>query len=128
MHLQFLISLPSFLSNVISLVVSILLLSAIFELVFNLGIMTSAYLSALSLLLFIAARGISPIAARGISPYYFMDSRFYATSMSIVATSLSCITYALLPTIVGPGSTDDSFSWRLVGFVVAKSIVGACFA
>jgi hypothetical protein len=73
----------------------IVLLSTMFELVFNLGIMPSAHLSALSLLLFVDAMGI-------------MGSRFSAISMSIVATSLSCITYALLPTIVGPGRMEVS--------------------
>jgi hypothetical protein len=57
--------------------------------------MPSAHLSALSLLLFVDAMGI-------------MGSRFSAMSMSIVAISLSCIMYALLPTIVGPGRMEVS--------------------
>lgn len=96
------------------------LLSSMFELIFNLPLMTSAYLSALSLLLF--------VIARGVFPFYFLDSKFSATSISIVAATLWCISFAVLPTIVGPGSTDGGFSWRLVGFVIIKSFVGACFA
>lgn len=98
----------------------IVLLSSMFELVFNLPLMTSAYLSALSLLLF--------VFARGIFPYYFLDSRFSASEMSIVASLLSCIMYGILPAVIGSPSTEGGFSWNLVGFVIVKSIIGACFA
>ena len=89
------------------------LLSSMFELVFNLPLMTSAYLSALSLLLF--------VFARGIFPYYFLDSRFSASEMSIVASLLSCIMYGILPTVIGSPSTEGGFSWNLVGFVIVKN-------
>jgi len=91
-----------------------------FELVFNLPLMTSAYLSALSLLLF--------LFARGIFPYYFLDSRFSASEMSIVASLLSCIMYGILPKVIGNPSAEGGFSWNLVGFIIVKSFVGACFA
>ena len=103
-----------------SLSLSTVLLSSMFELVFNLPLMTSAYLSALSLLLF--------VGARGIFPYYFLDSRFSASEMSIVASLLSCIMYGILPTVIGNPNPDGGFSWNLVGFVIVKSFIGASFA
>ena len=49
--------------------------------------------------------------------------------MSITGAFLWCICFAILPTIVGRESfPEGGFSWSLVGFVIVKSVIGACFA
>mmetsp|Transcript_12587 Transcript_12587/g.27436 ORF Transcript_12587/g.27436 Transcript_12587/m.27436 type:complete len:513 (-) Transcript_12587:1195-2733(-) len=98
-----------------------LLLSSMFELVFNLSTMTSAYLSACSLTLF--------FVARAAVPYFLMDRFCSATSIGGIAAAASSIAYAVLPVLVGPNAYETAgFTWQLFGFVAVKSVVGGCFA
>jgi len=99
------------------------LLSTMFEVVFDLSKLESAYLSALSLVLF--------LIGRALIPYYLLDSKFKATSIAIVAAFVSAVAYAVLPSIVGVGGSTapaTKVTTRLVGFVIEKSIIGLCFS
>jgi len=95
-------------------------MSSMYELIFGLSVVVSAYLSALSLLLF--------VLVRAAIPWYIMDSRYPSTLLVTIALFISMISYAVLPSIVGKEEINSGFSWRLVLFVIAKSVIGGCFA
>lgn len=96
------------------------LLSSMFELTFALPKLTAAYLSALSLVLF--------LVGRALIPYYLLDSRYSSTLISTVAAFVSAIAYGVLPSIVGKEELGPEFTWRLFGFVCIKSLIGLCFS
>ena len=97
------------------------LLSTMFSLIFNLPDMTSAYLSALTLLLYLVARCLVPLLV--------MDRKINACGLCVAATATSCVVYAVIPVIIGSETfARAAFSWRLFGFILCKSFAGASFA
>merc|ERR1719291_152765 len=100
-----------------------MLLSLMFADMFGVGQQAAAYLAAASLVLF--------ALGRFAVPYFLMDHpRFGASALgiSIAAQGVTCVVYAVLPLIAGDGDESGDWSWRLAGFLVAKSVAGLAFA
>uniref|UniRef100_A0A6V0BZC7 Nodulin-like domain-containing protein n=1 Tax=Zooxanthella nutricula TaxID=1333877 RepID=A0A6V0BZC7_9DINO len=99
------------------------LLSSMFADMFGVSQLAAAYLAGGSLVLF--------ALGRFAVPYFLMDHpRFGASALaiSIAAQAVTAVVYAVLPLIAGDGDVSGGASWRLVGFVAAKSIAGLAFA
>ena len=97
------------------------LLSTMFVLIFNLPEMTAAYLSALTLLLYLIGRALIPL--------YLMDRALPSAGLSAIASAFTCLGYVLVPSIIGSKEYESAkFTWNLFGFIVVKSICGASFA
>ncbi|GMH47734.1 hypothetical protein TrLO_g6148 [Triparma laevis f. longispina] len=62
-------------------------------------------------------------------PHFVQDKLGHSIVIMFVATAISCVFYGICPLIIGTGTFEyNSFSWRLVGFVIAKSVIEGCFA
>ena len=97
-----------------------LLLSSMFVLIFGLPEMTSAYLSALTLVAF--------LASSSLIPYFFVDGRFSSAFLCSVSFAIMTIAFSVVPSIIGSSDyTQAAFSWRLFGFILAKACVSFCF-
>ena len=96
------------------------LLSSMFQLIFDLPEMTAAYLSAATLLGFLVSRTAVPLIfiGRGVSSTFLM----------LCSTMTVCVGYAVLPSIIGSSDFPSAaFSWRLFGFTCVKALISACF-
>lgn len=107
-----------------------LLLSSMFELIFQLPEMTSAYMSAITLLPFLIGSFIVPYFVIRTGPMAPKEHKGYSPGLICTITQCgACVAYGVLPSIIGTSEFSSAkFTWRLFGFIIAKSFVSFTFA
>ena len=85
--------------------------------------MTSAYLAALTLLLY--------LIGRAAVPFFLLDRPKGLSGSALLAISsmVSCIAYVIVPSVIGSSAYGSpKFTWNLFGFIICKSVAGCAFA
>jgi len=99
------------------------LLSTTFVLIFSLGELTAAYLSAATLSFY--------LIGRAAVPFLFLDRKggLPAVGLFTIAAGMATVSYGVIPSIIGTGEfAKPRFSWRLLLFCFAKAFAGLSFA